>query len=176
MAYKSLSADLKLVRNQIQDNTASPYANSNLAAYPSTSKYVFAFFKKPASSTATDSELYDRSELSKLPVIVTVTHIANPPHGNLDGSTDLFGVLIRVFAAVGTKLTFKTVRMEAEELALEKVNEIAYEFKMNLTVQAALAAQGLVLQETGGARQIDSPNRQDFGYATELNFLRQNTS
>lgn len=174
MAYKSLGADLKLVRNLIQDNTTSPYAGDK--DFPSSTKYVFSFTSKPASSTPTDAELFNKADAAKLPVIVTVSLIANPRDG-FGGSIDLFGVMVRCFATVGTKATFKSNKLEAEELALEKLNEIVYELTNSNTIKAALSAQGLWLPDDGigGIRPVDPGNRQDFGFAMELTFTRTNT-
>ncbi len=175
MAYKSLTADLKLIRNQIQDTTENPY--SHAAAYGSSTKYVFALgIKELTGTTPSDAELFSTDHRSTIPLMVTISLIGNPTDNDLDGHTQLFGILVRCFVAIDTTWTFKSASVGAEELALEKLNEIAYEFTNNSTIIAALVGNGLKLDAGSGLgtiRPIDAESRQDYGYAMELTFLRE---
>lgn len=177
MAYKSLASDLKTIRNLIQDNTENPY--SSASAYGSSTKYVFALgMKKLTGTTPSDTELYNKDIRSDLPLIVTISHIANPPGNDLSGELQFLGVLIRCFSAVDTTWTFKSATTGDEEMAVEKLNEIAYEFLNSDTIIAALAAAKLTLDKTGigNIRPITTSgeqSRQDYGYVMECTFLRE---
>jgi hypothetical protein len=180
MAYKSIAADLKLIRNSIQDDTENPYAAATSQGYGSSTKYVFALgVKDPAGASPTDAEFYDKDHRSSLPLIVTVSHINNPPGSDLSGDLQVFGVLIRCFVSADTEWTFKSASHGDEEMALEKLNEIAYEFINDSTIIAAFAAAKLTLDKTGigNIRPVTTAgeqSRQDFGYAMECTFLREN--
>lgn len=175
MAYKSLIGDLKLVRNLIQDETENPYTAAVSKGYGSSTNYVFALgILDPASATPTDTELYTQQHRSKLPLIVTVTQISNPAGRGIAGEEQFWGVLVRCFVSADSMWTFKTAKRGAEEMAAEKLNEIAYEFTTDLTIQAALAAAGLILpaEGVGDIRPIVDKERQDFAYAMDMLIMR----
>lgn len=173
MTYKSIGKDIETIRNQIQDNTTNPYAAST--DFSHTSKYVFAFLKKPASGTPTDQELYDKANRERtLPIIVDIELIDEGLLPMRGGKWSQMPVLIRCFCKADTKLTFQSNRMEAEELALDKLNEIRYNFQTNNTIKAAFAAAGMYVSYDGygSLRPIDPGNTTDFGYAMEVTFTR----
>lgn len=173
MAYKSIGGDLEVIRNAIQDSTTSPYASST--GYGASTKYVFAFYKKPAAATPTDQELYDRADRERtLPVIVDVEIVDAAPLSMRGGKMGELPVMIRCFAKSDTTVTFKGKKMEAHMLAMEKLNEILYEFQTNLTIKAAFVAAGMYIQYDGygSLRPIDPGNTQDFGYALNITFTR----
>ena len=174
MTVNLLSTDLKALRNIIQDLTTNPYAASTNTLFSgSSTKYVFAFTKKPAAATPTSPELRAKESRERdLPLIVDLTLVGDP-------STNMhrlreFTVLVRVFCRVDTRLTFNSVLMEAEELAMSKLDEIREKLNTNLAVQQALVAEGMFLLRggLGGIRPLTGQEN-DFGFACELTLYRQ---
>jgi hypothetical protein len=180
MAFKSVADDLKLIRNLTQDYTDNPYSTATSHGYSSSTKYVFSLgMKKLTGTTPTDTEFYERDIRSGLPLIVSITLVQEPRAAqNLAGTEKIFGVMFRCFVSADSIWTFKSANRGAEEMAMEKLNEIAYEFLNDSTIMTALEGAGLTLGngDIGDIRPIEDRHRQDYGYAMEAVFLRTNVS